>query len=108
MFRNQTAVRFYFTGVVTGISFMYNGDSYRPVLGDNGLYYIEIAGITPQALGDSITVIASDGADILSVTYSPLDYMIRMYTKENASDNTKALVRALYSYSLAAKNFIAQ
>lgn len=108
LFRNRIAVRFYFAGEVTGISFMYNGDSYQPVLGDNGLYYIEITGITPQALGDALTVIVSDGADILRVTYSPLAYMIRMYEKTSSSDTTKVLMQALYGYYQAAVAYTAK
>ena len=98
----KTAVRIYFTGNIDGLDF---GD-YVP--GEkNGMYYVEVSGINPQDLGNAVVVVVTDGTDSLSVSYSPLNYMVRMYNKAGSSDNAKALVHALYGYYLAAAAYTA-
>ena len=99
LFRNKIAVRYYFTvtGDISSYTFIVNGTAYEPVLKD-GMYYIEVADINPQDLDDAITVTVND---ILSVSYSPMNYIVRMSTK--GSDNLKALMKALYNYHLAAE-----
>ena len=101
--RNKIAVRYYFTvtGDVNSYTFTVNGTEYEPVLKDN-LYYIEVADINPQDLDDSITVMVNN---TLSVSYSPMNYIVRMSTK--GSDNLKALMKALYNYHLAAEAYTA-
>lgn len=99
VFRNRIALRFYFTAQdIAGYTFRVDGKEYQPVAKD-GMYYIEIGDILPQDLDQSITVTVNDG---LSVTYSPMNYMVRMNQKGAA--NMQALVKALYNYHLAAKS----
>ena len=74
----------------------------------DGRYYVEVGGINPQDMDADITVTLSDGTDTLSVTYAPMDYIVRMYNKEDVEENTKALVQALYDYYLAAEIYTAQ
>ena len=102
LFRNKIAVRYYFTvsGNIADYTFTVNGVEYEPVLKD-GQYYIEVADINPQDLDDVITVIVND---TLSVSYSPMNYIVRMSTK--GSENLQALMKALYNYHLAAENLI--
>ena len=102
----KTAVRFYFTGSTEGLSFTVNGENVD-VVEKNGMYYVEIAGINPQDLGNDVTVVVTNGTDSLSVSYSPLDYMIRMYNKADSTEATKAVVQALYGYYLAATAYTA-
>ena len=99
LFRNRIALRFYFTAQedISGYTFLVDGQAYTPVEKD-GMYYIEIADILPQNLNESITVTINDG---LSVTYSPMNYIVNM--NRNGSATTKTLVKALYHYHLAAK-----
>ncbi len=92
--KDKIAVRFYFTGSVDGIDF----GAYT-VNENNGMYYIEIADINPQDLDKDITVTVNNS---LTISYSPLDYIIRIYAK---GGNSAALVQALYSYYLAAANY---
>ena len=99
--KSKIAVRFYFTGSTEGLSFTVSGENVD-VSEKNGMYYVEIAGINPPDLGNNVTVVVTDGTDSLSVSYSPLDYMIRMYNKVDSTDATKAVVQALYSYYQAA------
>ena len=101
LYKNKTAVRFYFTGSVDGLTFQVDGkDCTVNAKGD--MYYIEIADINPQNIGDIITVTVTNGTDTLTVEYSPLVYITRMYNKADSSAETKALVQALYGYYLAA------
>ena len=99
LFENRIAVRFYFkvSGDIAGYTFTSGGKSYTPVK-RNDLYYIEIGDILPQNLEQSITV--SVGED-LSVTYSPMNYIVRMNQK--GPEGIKPLLKALYNYHLAAK-----
>ncbi len=101
MFRDKIAVRCYFTvtGDISTYSFTANGNTCTPVQkGDQ--YYIEIGNINPQDLDDVITVKVNN---TLTVTYSPMNYIVNMGQK--GSDNLKLLVQALYDYHLAAKAY---
>ncbi len=102
--REKIAVRFYFTGSLDGLNVTANGA--QAVIGTkNGMTYVEVSGINPQDLGKDVEIIISNGTDSLSVSYSPLDYMVRMY--EKGTDATKALVQALYGYYMAAAAYTA-
>ena len=101
--RDKIAVRYYFTitGNVMNYAFTANGNSYTPVLKD-GMYYVEIDGILPQNLDQQITLTVTDAEENqLSVTYGPMNYIVRMNQK--GDDGIKALLKALYNYHLAAK-----
>ncbi len=100
----KTAVRFYFTAEsIEGLTFMVDGNVYEAA-SNGGLYYIEVAGINPQDLDDTLNVVVTDGTNSLAVQYSPLTYISRMYSK---AGNSKALVQAMYGYHLAAKAYLA-
>ncbi|MBQ6832254.1 MAG: hypothetical protein IJO28_06405, partial [Oscillospiraceae bacterium] len=94
VFTNKTAVRYYFD--VSG-----NVDSYRFKVGEssytacekNGLYYVEVSGINPQDLSNEIVLTVSDGTDSMTVNYSPLHYIVRMYGK--CEDTLKTLLQAM-------------
>lgn len=103
VYRDRIAVRYYFTGDVTELTFTANGNTYLPVAKD-GMHYIEIADILPQDLDQQITLTVSDkDGNTLTVTYGPMNYIVRMYAKDDA--NLQNLMKALYNYHLAAKNF---
>ena len=102
LFKSKTAVRFYFIGSTEGISF---GD-YEAVKKD-GMYYVEIADINPQNLDEVIELVVSDAAgNELTVAYSPMHYIKRMYFG-NGSADLKAVLQAMYGYYLAAENITA-
>ena len=100
VFRNKTAVRFYFN--VSGNIADYTFSQGTPVQKD-GKYYVEIGNINPQDLANDITLSVNDGA--LSVTYSPLNYIVRKYNNADSSAELKALVQAMYGYHLEAKYY---
>lgn len=102
LFRDKIAVRFYFqvTGDIGDYTFTVNGNSCTPVKkGDS--YYIEAANINPQDLNTEITVQVSG----LTVSYSPMNYLVNMNRKGTAGLQT--LVQALYAYHLAAQAYLA-
>lgn len=102
VYRDQIAVRFYFTGDAAGLTFAADGKTYTPVAKD-GMYYIEIADILPQNLHRQITLTATDDSgNTLTATYGPMNYIVRMHKKGNT--DVKNLLKALYNYHLAAKN----
>lgn len=88
VFQNKIAVRFYFAGEA--------GEIEGAVQAGN-LFYIEKANINPQDLDEAVTVTIGE----LSVSYSPMNYIVRMAAKGNA--NLTALVKALYNYNAAAE-----
>lgn len=98
VFGSKTAVRYYFnvTGDIDSYTFKVGETAYAPVEKD-GLYYVEIANINPQDLAASITLSVNGS---LNVTYSPMNYMVRMSV--NGSTNLQALLKAMYNYHLAA------
>ncbi len=99
----KTAVRIYFTGSIGGLTFKANGNKVDATAKDE-MYYVEVSGINPQDLGNDVTVVVTDGTNELTVAYSPLDYIVRMYNKAGTS---AALVQALYGYYLAAAAYTA-
>ncbi len=98
----KIAVRYYFhvSGDVSEHTFSVDGETYTPVKAEDGLYYVEVSGINPQNLDKAITV-SVDNA--LTVTYSPMNYMVRMSAK--GSETLQDLITAMYGYHLAAKAY---
>ena len=106
LFKSKTAIRYYFTvtGNIADYTFTAAGAEAQAVEKD-GLYYVEIAGITPQNLNEICEVNVSDGTNTLQVSYSPMHYIVRMYNG-TGSENLKNLLQAMYGYHLAAKALI--
>ena len=105
VFRSKVAVRYYFSAPngVSDFTFAVGDNTYDAVEKD-GLYYVEIPGVTPDCYGDTVTMTAGTADSSLTVSYSPLSYIARMYNKTE-DDNLKALLQAMYGYHLAAKNY---
>lgn len=105
IYREQIAVRFYFkfSGDINACTFAANGEKLIPGLKD-GLYYVDVTGITPEMLDQQVELTVTDEAgSVLTVSYSPMNYIVRMNAKGGQS--LKALLKALYNYHLAAKAF---
>ena len=90
VYRNKTAVRFYFTGSSEGI---------EGAVAKDGMFYVEVADILPQDLDEAVTVEVGG----LTVSYSPMNYIVRMNVK--GSDSLQALLKAMYNYHLAAEEY---
>ena len=102
VFTSKIALRFYFTANGDISTYTFSTGS-EPVEKSSGLYYVEVDDINPQDYG---SVIALTVNDTLTVNYSPLTYITRMYAKESASTELKNLMQAMYSYYLAADAFV--
>ena len=103
VFKDRIAVRYYFCydGDLSQYSFS-AGDLPITYIIKDGMLCIEVADILPQNLDQQITltVTDADGSE-LSVTYGPMNYIVRMNDK--GSETLQNLVKALYNYHLAAK-----
>lgn len=104
VFASRVAVRYYFAlnaGDITDYRFQVGESTYTPVQ-KSGLYYVEIGNIYPQNLDKQYTLTVSKADESLSVSYGPMNYIVRQYHKAGTSDDQKALVQMLYTYHLAA------
>ena len=104
IFTSKTAVRFYFDGDVTNCTFTVNGQNLT-AMEKNGKWYVEAGQIGPNALNETVTVLVTKDGKTLTVSYSPMDYMVRMNGKATVSDSLKTLLKAMYNYHLAAKAY---
>ena len=95
VFDSKIAVRYYFTGSVENIDF---GD--YDVVAKGDMHYVEVPGINPQDYGKCVVLTAAKGGESLSMSYSPLNYIVRMSQK--GSETLKPLLSALYGYHAAA------
>lgn len=102
VYRDKIAVRYYFTvsGDIENYVFQSGDVMYTPVQKDN-LWYVELPDILIQDLDVSITLTVNDS---LSVTYCPMDYVVRMNQK--GTDTAKALLKAMYNYHLVAQEYL--
>ena len=92
VFENKVAVRFYFTGSSEGI---------EGAVTKGDMFYVEVADILPQDLNDAVSVTVGG----ITVSYSPMNYIVRMNVK--GSDSLKVLLKAMYNYYLAAAEYSA-
>ena len=94
VFENKIAIRYYFV-VDEGVELSVECAGDYKMGKANELTYIEIADILPQDLGGDYSITVNG----VAVTYSPMNYIVRMYEKGGA---VAPLVQALYNYHLAA------
>ena len=108
LFRNKIAVRFYFSGDIEGCAFLEGENTYHlPNQTDDGLYYVEIENITPDALDEQITLTVTRGdGEVITVTYGPMNYIKRMYEKEGTSESLRDVLENLYHYHKAAEAYV--
>ena len=106
LFKSRTAIRFYFevTGDVADYTFTDgNGKTYTP--DKNGDYYsFDVTDINPQNLADIVTITVSKGGESMTVSYSPLQYMVRK--KNSTTANLPELVQAMYDYYQGAMKYL--
>lgn len=99
--KSRIAVRFYFS--VSGNIEDYTFSTGEAPVYKNGLYYVEVPDINPQDYAQDITLTVND---TLSVTYSPMDYISRVYHKTEDAQ-LQELLSQLYQYHLTAVNYLA-
>ena len=103
LFQNKTSVRFYFhgSGEMNSYTFQIGDQAYAPVA-KNGQYYVQVDGINPQDLDKTIELVVSKDGKSLTVSYSPLTYIVRKYNSAESAESLKALVQGMYGYHLEA------
>ena len=100
VFESRIAVRYYFavTGDIDAYTF---GSDLTPVQAGE-YYYVELPGMNPQELDGVTKVSVTDsGGNAMTVSYSPMHYIVRMSKK--GSEPLQMLMQAMYCYHLAAK-----
>lgn len=99
---HQTSLRFYFVSSdsdIASVTFdasLADGTSVNdlPAHKNGTMYYVEITDIAPNKLCNDITI----SVDGFSVTYSPFDYMHRMFYKTSSSTVMREMMSAMYNY----------
>ena len=100
MLSNITLRLFFKADDITDVKFM-NGAKELEIGKNNGLYFVEIANITPDELSNDFTVSISDGG---FVTYSPMTYCYQVSQTSNDAALVN-LVKAIAMYNDAAKAY---
>lgn len=101
VFESRIAVRFYFS--VKGDIADYTFNIGQAPVFENGKYYVEVSDINPQDYTKNITLTVNDA---LTITYSPMHYISRMYNRTDDAE-LKALIGELYQYHLTAVEYLA-
>ncbi len=104
---STTYVRLYFNvhSDISGYSFTADGTTLTPVEKD-GMYYVQLGDLLPQDIHKPVNLQVSDGqGNSIDVTYSPLNYIVRMY-HGTASQALKEMLQTLYTYHIAAINYV--
>ena len=106
LFTGKLAVRYYFTAPngVEGYTFAANGNSYEAKQKDS-LYYVDVAGINPQDIDESVVLTVSKESSSLSISYGPMNYITRMWNGKG-SESLNTLLQAMYGYHLAAEAYV--
>ena len=106
VFRSKIALRFYFNVTGSG-SYTYTCNGEACETGTNHeMIYVEVPDLNPQAMDTKVQVVVSDGTDSLSVSYSPMDYITRMYRKDSSSDTLKTMLTYAADYFDAAESYV--
>ena len=98
--QSKIAMRFYFTGSAEGLTFSHG----TPVQTEDK-FYIEVANITPDQMENALNVSVTGNGGEITFSYSPMDYITRMYNKDSSSTELKAMLLAAKGYFDAAKVF---
>lgn len=105
LFQSETVIRYYFTAC-EGFTFTVDGKEYTEVKKNATGYYVDVTVDNPSLMAELYTVCVTDGAgNEMSVSYSCLHYIVRMYHKDTTSQTLKDLLQAMYNYYMAAKDY---
>ena len=107
LFKSKTVIRYYFVArqgyVMSDYTVTVNGTAYEVQQNSNG-YYVDVTVQSPAMLDDVYTVtVTGEENQTLTVSYSGLHYIARMYNKASSSKEMKALLQAMYNYHVAAQ-----
>ena len=108
LFASKHAVRYYFVlsdGANIADYTFTAGNEVLTAKAKDGLYFVDVAGINPQDLDQPIQVTVTCGESALTVGYSAMHYIVRMFGSDTGSE-LKALLQAMYTYHLAAEDYV--
>ena len=107
LFQSKTALRFYFRTEEDIAKYIFRvGESVCQPVEKDGLFYVEVTNIVPQDMDSMLYVTVTDSTDTLTVQYSPMCYIARMY-HGGSGQSLKSLLQALYCYYLSAEEYVA-
>lgn len=105
IYETKNTLRFYFVdeGGIADCTFTVAG---KPLtaMKKGSMYYVDVQDINPHQLGNAYTLTVTSGDEVLTIAYSPLNYMARMSQK--GDEALQALLKAMYNYHLTAKAFV--
>lgn len=106
VFESKLATRYYFRAPndIEDYTFYVAGKEVTPVAA-NGMFYVEESDITPDRMDELTTVSVTKGTQKLTVQYSPMYYITRMYNRPSSSQALKNMLLAATGYFNAAKVF---
>ncbi len=106
LLESKLATRYYFRAPngVEGCTFLVGDTQVTPEI-NGDYYYVEEIGITPDRMDDLTVVTVSKNGKDMTVQYSPMCYITRMYNRSNTSQSMKDLLLAAAGYFDAAKVF---
>ena len=104
MLESETAIRFFFKGDITGLTFKIDGEIVEPVEKRN-LWCVQSYYLRAAHLGDAIDLEVSDGMNTWNISYTVWDYAKKV---QNAGNNPELLnvMQAMYDYWLKAEAYI--
>ena len=103
LLKSETILRLFFeVEDINNFTVTYGGQGLEPKKRD-GLYYVDITGISAQRLDETVTVTVN-GTDI---QYSVMGYCYNVLMDEGADENLKKVVKALILYNRAADAYFA-
>lgn len=106
LFDSKLATRYYFHAPhgVESYTFYVAGKEVTPVA-KGGMFYVEESDITPDRMDTLTTVKVTKGTQEMTVQYSPIYYITRMYNNPSSDQAMKNMLLATAAYFDAAKVF---
>ena len=107
VFRNKVALRFYFkvTGDINDYTIEVNGQL-RTAEKKGEYYYVEMPDLNPQSMDEDLVTTVSKGTETITLTYSPMDYITRMYRKSSSSSELKTMLAYASDYFNSAEEYV--
>ena len=102
--KSETTLRFFFrVDSTANLTATYDGQALE-VKQRNGLYYVDVVGISAKDLDEDVTITINDGINTADIYFNPMSYCqgVQNDTTGAFDQNTKNVVAALYLYNQAA------
>ncbi|MED9970031.1 MAG: hypothetical protein UFA98_08495 [Ruminococcus sp.] len=101
--KSQTTLSFYFLSDTDNLTFTCSGNKTVETTRTSTGYVVRVRNISAGELQNDFTVTAGD--NLGTITYSPMNYCYNVLAGGTADENLTFVVKTLYWYSEAAKNY---